>query len=846
VAENLRAAEYRFSPSAEGAWTAPNRAQGLRGVIDAGGLRVQPRRPGAGAWSVDLRLSALGRPGAMKPVDPSWPALRETRVEILRGRGLVEWFRNDERGLEQGFDLAVPPAGDRERPLVLEMTLATGLDPLTGPAGNSVLFLREGRLALLYSGLVAFDSTGAPLTARMELVPGRLRLVVDDREAVYPLTVDPLLTDPSWTGEGGQSNERFGISVASAGDVNGDGFDDIIVGAYRYDNGQADEGRALVYHGSATGPSLSPDWSAEGDQSSAYFGFSVSGAGDVNGEGTDDVVVGAYRYDNGQSDEGRAFVYLGSPGGLAATPAWTAESGQASAYFGYSVAGAGDVNDDGFDDLLVGARFFDNGNTNEGSVFLFLGSASGPEAGPAWSVEGDQDFAELGYSVDGAGNVNGDAYDDLILGSRSYDNGQTNEGRALVFHGSATGPGASPDWIGEIDQGAAEFGAAVRGAGDVNDDGFDDVIVGAHLYTDQIVKEGGAFVYLGSGAGLATQPVWSAFGGQDTAELGFSVDGAGDVNGDGFDDVIVGARGHDAADGTSNSGRVEVYLGSDTGLDGTAAWSYESNQAGAELGYAVAGAGDVDGDTAGDVLVGAQGADPHPTLPNAGQAHVFLAFAPNLTFALRSPPDGVTVHADSPPDLYSWSTGDMVDFKVIWSRSDFFGSPRKSSGKSRLTTDEFTPDASRWRSILRLARNTGTLYWKVQARDASGAKTDSEVRSFHLADARQPGITGPPLDAVYGVGDNPPTITWVPNHNESFRILLSVKPWMSTPRVTSGKGYPLTGDSWELPPEAWQKVIEKLLPRSEDGFIWYTVLAKDAAGRKTTGEIRYFRVLDAP
>jgi hypothetical protein len=113
--------------------------------------------------------------------------------------------------------------------------------------------------------------------------------------------------------------------------VNGDGYADLIVGAFIYDNGQANEGRAFVYHGSAAGLSSIPDWTAESDQVDAWFGHSVGTAGDVNGDGYDDVIVGANSFTNGQTDEGRAFVYHGSAAGLSATPDWTAESDQADA-----------------------------------------------------------------------------------------------------------------------------------------------------------------------------------------------------------------------------------------------------------------------------------------------------------------------------------------------------------------------------------------------------------------------------------------------------------------------------------------------------------------------------------
>src|SRR5262249_31359115 len=152
---------------------------------------------------------------------------------------------------------------------------------------------------------------------------------------------DALRVHPTWKVEGDQAGAQFGFSVGTAGDVNGDGYDDVIVGAFYYDNGQTNEGRAFVYHGSASGLSTTPDWTAESDQNFAQFGSSVGTAGDVNGDGYDDVIVGAEIYDNGQFDEGRAFVYHGSASGLSLTPNWTAESDQGSAWFGSSVGTAG-------------------------------------------------------------------------------------------------------------------------------------------------------------------------------------------------------------------------------------------------------------------------------------------------------------------------------------------------------------------------------------------------------------------------------------------------------------------------------------------------------------------------
>ena len=133
------------------------------------------------------------------------------------------------------------------------------------------------------------------------------------------------------------------------------------------------EDRAFVFHGSAIGLSAAPAWSAESHQKESDFGNAVAAAGDVNGDGCSDVIVGADRYDSGQEDEGRIFVYYGSEAGLSKNPNWTAEGDQAFAYFGGSVATAGDVNNDGSSDVIIGAWFYDSGQAEEGQVFVYHG-----------------------------------------------------------------------------------------------------------------------------------------------------------------------------------------------------------------------------------------------------------------------------------------------------------------------------------------------------------------------------------------------------------------------------------------------------------------------------------------
>jgi len=566
----------------------------------------------------------------------------ENLLEYDRG-AVVESYVNDRRGLEQGITIASAPRSDggpadTDGLVHLDLALGGTLSPLKAADGQAIDFATpRGSIVVHYAELSVRDARGRALRSWVEALvesglPG-IRIVYDDAGAAYPVTIDLLATNPAWTAESHQASAEFGYSVATAGDVNDDGYADVIVGARYYDNGQTDEGRAFVYLGGVAGLSTSPAWTAESDQANAVFGWSVATAGDVNGDGYDDVIVGARLYNNGQSDEGRAFVYLGSMGGLSTTPAWTAESNQVLGRFGYSVATAGDVNDDGYDDVVVGATGYTHGQTDEGRAYLYLGSALGPSTSPAWTYESNQASSNFGYSVGTAGDVNGDGYADVIVGAYQFTNGQADEGRAFVYYGSAAGLSTSPAWTAESDQAGALFGNSVGTAGDVNGDGYSDVIVGARSFDSGQTNEGRAYFYLGSAAGLSPSAGWMPESDQEGALFGYSVGTAGDVNGDGFADVIVGAYGYDNDE--SDEGRVFVYFGSAAGLQTSPAWTAESDQPDAGFGNAVGTAGDVNGDGYDDVIVGAVSFNNGQA--DEGRAHVYLGSAPDACVSGGAP-----------------------------------------------------------------------------------------------------------------------------------------------------------------------------------------------------------------
>ena len=448
--------------------------------------------------------------------------------------------------------------------------------------------------------------------------------------------------------EGDQAFARLGIAVAPAGDVNGDGYGDVIAGAWFYDDGEDGEGAAFLFHGGPAGIDATSVADAatrlESDQAQARFGSSVAGAGDVNDDGYDDVLVGAGGYDDGQAEEGAAFLYLGGPNGIASGGPGVAaarfEFDQADARAGTSVAGAGDVNGDGFDDILIGGRLYTDGQNDEGRVLLFLGGAviaDGTPANAAASFEGNQDIAHLGIDVAGAGDVNQDGYDDILLGAEWYTDSKGKEGGAFLYLGSATGIASGDPSTADAnlygDQAGAELGAHVAGAGDVNGDGYDDIVLGVPYYDAPLVDEGAALVYLGGALGIASGGPGVAAtileGDQTGARFGESAASAGDVNGDGRADLLIGAPRFDA--GSTDEGVAWLFLGTPSGIaSGGATSAYlrlEENRAGFYFGSTAAPAGDVNDDGFGDALLGTAfwGLSPEEA---EGAFFVFLGGAP--------------------------------------------------------------------------------------------------------------------------------------------------------------------------------------------------------------------------
>ena len=477
--------------------------------------------------------------------------------------------------------------------------------------------------------------------------------------------------------------DEAGLSVSAAGDFNGDGIDDFIVGS---------NGSAYLIFGQEGGIGTvdladlhaSDGFEISTDQFGHRPGSDVSAAGDINGDGFDDLIVGGNQYGvrNDYGSIPTAYVVFGRSGEVDTIDVSTFHAAATSDgfrifgefaiddYSGARVASAGDINGDGFDDMVVGTPYRDAAT---GAAYVIFGKAGGfanidlenldPATG--FAIIGDLPDDHLGFSLSGAGDVNGDGYDDIIIGAKYGNAGGTDSGQAYVIFGKETGFGTidlsdldpAAGFVIHGDEHLFSVGWSVSAAGDVNGDGFDDVIVGAP-YAD-----GGAGRNANSGAGEAYVVFGRAVGfgavdlsslkrnegftirGDDPGDLaGWSVSGAGDLNADGFDDIIVGAPGGDS--GGADAGEAYVIFGEahgpgtidlarlESGRGRADGFMIQGDVANDRAGWSVSDAGDIDGDGVDDLIVGAPWNDfgalgvdwPGAPLPpedlNSGQAYV--------------------------------------------------------------------------------------------------------------------------------------------------------------------------------------------------------------------------------
>ncbi|MBK6939160.1 MAG: FG-GAP repeat protein [Planctomycetes bacterium] len=435
-----------------------------------------------------------------------------------------------------------------------------------------------------------------------------------------PPSFGPISAEPVWLGECDQADARFGTTVVGVGDVNGDGFADVVVGAPAYDDGQLNEGAAFLFLGTAHGLRATPSWIATGNQVHGDFGRIVAALGDVNGDGFADVgFKPPFASPGSPGYETRALIYAGSPTGLSAAPTWFVGPSGLGVKQAALVASPGDVNGDGFADVLAGAP--------TAAMQLHLGSAQGPSAAAAWVGVIPHEFDSSGGTAASGGDVDANGFVEVLAGGPFISWHDLEWSKAYAFYGAASGASMTtqPNWKAAL-PGPDEYpgaGFALSGAGDVDADGFDDVVIGAPTGVGGSPTAGAVFAFSGSASALPTTPRWHAHGASPAAQFGKAL-ARGDFDRDGFSDVVIGSPGPSGV--FSSSGRAHVVLGSSVGLLPTSAWSVTVGQHATGFGSSVANAGDVDGDGFDDVLVGAPTYD-HGQL-NEGVAFLYSGGPP--------------------------------------------------------------------------------------------------------------------------------------------------------------------------------------------------------------------------
>ena len=460
---------------------------------------------------------------------------------------------------------------------------------------------------------------------------------------------------------GVSAGDESGRSVSNAGDVNGDGLDDLIVGANGDDPNGDGSGASYVVFGKSGGTTVELsdveagtggfviNGGSAGDQS----GFSVSNAGDINGDGLSDLIVGAPGDDPNGNGSGAAFVVFGKSSGTAVelsdveagTGGFVINGVSAGDQSGYSVSNAGDVNGDGLEDLIVGAPGDDPNGNGSGASYVVFGKSgsttvelSDIEAGTGgFVINGFSAGDKSGVSVSNAGDVNGDGLDDLVVAAPwARHSGKDWIGRFItgehyvVFGKSADTTAVELSTL-EADSGgfamtsstSYSIGQSVSNAGDINGDGLDDIIFGSPLWAVPYDFYGGSFVVFGKtdSAAVSQAGLRSSIGGFDIDGFdlysGTSVSSAGDINGDGLDDFFVGANRKGI-----------VVFGNTAGSTLTLAInayqhaSFES----------ASSAGDVNGDGLDDLIIGARFNDPNGT--SSGASFVVFGVSPFGTIVL--------------------------------------------------------------------------------------------------------------------------------------------------------------------------------------------------------------------
>jgi MYXO-CTERM domain-containing protein len=552
--------------------------------LEPAGLTLSLRAPGrAAAATVD----AEPRAGACTP---SVLGACAPRLEYPLPNGAA-WFRARGAAIQQGWTVNVAPTGDGPLRLTTDLPDA---ELHVAASGRTARVVHAGR-AWQVGALAAVDADGRSLPARFVASPGGLTVEVDDATARYPVTVDPLYEVASVTLTSGVDASRFGYDVDGLGDINGDGAPDFAIGAP-----DEPEGAVYLYLGTGSLPSAG-DALRVTSPPSIHFGSTIAGLGDINSDGLADWAA---------ADTAADVVHVFLGGVPPSTTPSQSLYGTSLGDYGSTVLGLGDIDGDGFGDVAIGDPTDSTLAPSGGRVDLFRGGAAGLELTPFYSALGDVSSADFGGSL-AVGDVIGDEWPDLIIGAPSFD-GVAIEGAIHIYAGGPlgfTGSAATQVILGDpATQG--NLGAAVVIPGDLNGDGKDDLVATAGLCLP-FLGSGCVVNFHGGEAGL-TQVDVQRLGLEDDAALGTTAATVGDVNGDGVVDTLIGAPF--ALDGYGI-----VYLYETPSF--AAIPGLTLGAAGDGAAWSAAGAGDVDADGFGDVLISAPDAADGAGIPGVVWLH---------------------------------------------------------------------------------------------------------------------------------------------------------------------------------------------------------------------------------
>ncbi|MBF0098960.1 MAG: FG-GAP repeat protein [Magnetococcales bacterium] len=633
---------------------------------------------GNGTFTYASQVSASYGAQAVNIADIDNDGLKDVLVNYT-GSGLHVFFQNASQSMSGVVISSLPTGG----------TLTYNGSAVT--AGTEIAVANLGNL--LYTPTVGTAGTSTSFTFQVRDSGGTSNGGADLDPTANTLTftvpsasiinLSSLNGSTGFRLNGSAADDWLGHSVSSAGDVNGDGFDDLIVGAYKADPNGTDSGASYVVFGKASGFNSAINLSSldgssgfrlNGVAAGDWSGVSVSSAGDVNGDGFADLIVGARGADPNGSYSGASYVVFGKASGFNSAINLSSLDGSngfrlngvaANDWSGRSVSAAGDINGDGLTDLIVGALGADPNGTDSGSSYVVFGKSSGfnsvinlssLDGSVGFRLDGVAAGDQSGQSVGSSGDINGDGFTDLIIGARLADlPGIIDTGAGYVVFGKSSSFGSVIN-LSSLDgstgfrlNGVAvdnRLGASVNTAGDLNGDGFDDLIVGAHRADLNGTNSGSSYVVFGKSSTFNSVINLSDLDGNTGFRLdgvahdesGISVSSAGDVNGDGFDDLIVGAyraNSNGTAFGASYVvfGKASVFSSvvNLSSLDGSSGFRLNGVAAYDNSGWSVSAAGDINGDGFDDLIVGALTADPNGNL-DAGSSYVI--FGSNSTNAV--------------------------------------------------------------------------------------------------------------------------------------------------------------------------------------------------------------------